>query len=178
MSKINIFVDMDGVLAVYDKNIVEVMYDEGHFLHCKPHKGNVSLMKELLNDKELNVFILSSLLADSPYIEKEKNEWLDIHIPEVTQDQRIFVPEGTHKSDHIFALYPDFVNQVNVLIDDYTVNLMKWKDAGFIGLKMLNGINNSNGMWLSQNPQSYLNFKANPKHNYFKITKILKDTIK
>ena len=36
---INIFVDMDGVLAVYEKDMVEKMHNKDFFLKLAPQKG-------------------------------------------------------------------------------------------------------------------------------------------
>lgn len=171
--KINIFVDMDGVLAVYDKDVVEKMYNENFFLNRPVQKGNLKLVKNLINDKNLNVYILSSLLADSEFILDEKNQWLDKYLPELPIENRIFVPEGMAKSTFIETRLSGLKNSKNVLIDDYTVNLIKWEEDGYIALKMLNGLNNTNGIWLSRNPDSYLSYKANPYHNYKKLTKMI-----
>lgn len=173
--KINIFVDMDGVLAVYDNDVVEKMYNEGFFLNRPVQKGNLKLVKNLIEDKDVNVYILSSLLADSEFILDEKNKWLDKYLPELPVNNRIFVPEGMPKSTFIETHLKGIKKSTNVLIDDYTVNLIKWKEDGYIALKMLNGLNNTNGIWLSRNPDSYLSYKANPNHNYKKLTKIIQN---
>lgn len=174
MEKTNVFVDMDGVLAVWDDSKSHMMYDEGFFLTMNAHQGNLSLVKHLLDDTQLEVFILSTLLLESDYIEAEKREWLDKYLPEIPDSNRIFVPEGMMKSDYINSISEEFAKQTNVLIDDYTVNLISWKDSGYIGIKMMNGRNGSNGLWLRNNPSSYLSYRANPRNNYYKIAKLLK----
>ena len=176
--KINVFIDMDGVLAVYDKDIVNKMYSEYFFKNLPVQKGNISLSKKLLADKTLNVFVLSSLISGSPYVLKEKNEWLDKNLPEVKKKHRLFVPEGVAKSDFIKEKYPNIKKEINVLIDDYTVNLLKWKAEGFFSLKMLNGLNNTKGIWLLDNPELYLNYRTNPNHNYKKLTKLISNITK
>lgn len=176
--KINIFVDMDGVLALYDKDTVNKMYNEGFFISRPAQKGNLNLVKTLMNDCNVDVYILSSLLADSEFILKEKNEWLDKHLPELPFEKRIFVPEGVAKSTFINSKLNGLHNSTNVLIDDYTVNLVKWEEDGYLALKMLNGLNNTNGLWLSRNPDSFLNYKANPNHNYKKLARLIKNQLK
>lgn len=170
---INIFVDMDGVLAVYEKDMVEKMHNKDFFLKLAPQKGNISLVKSLIKDKTLNVYILSSLLEGSPYVLNEKELWLNKYLPEIDARNRLFVPAGIAKSDFINDKLVNIDKATNVLIDDYTVNLLKWKEDGFLALKMLNGANNTTGAWLSSNPDSYLNYRSNPKNNYKKITKIV-----
>lgn len=174
---INVFVDMDGVLAAYDKDVVAKMYNEGFFLNRPVHKGNLNLVKSLISDKRLNVYILSSCLADSAYVVPEKNAWLDKYLPELPVKNRILVPEGIAKSDYIKSVLPDVDSAHNVLIDDYTVNLLKWESDGFIGVKMMNGLNSTNGLWIARHPNSVLNYRANPNHNYYKLTKLIMNRI-
>ncbi len=171
--KINIFVDMDGVLAWYDPETAKKMYNEGHFENLPPHKGNLTLVKELIGDPTLEVYTLSSLLADSPYIEAEKHKWLDKYLPELDSAHRILVPEGIDKATYVKEVLPSSKYRTNVLLDDYTANLLKWKDHGNLSIKVLNGINNSHGIWLSENPESFLSYHANPAHNYKKITRLI-----
>lgn len=174
MSKVNIFVDMDGVLAIWDDEKSHEMYSEGFFLNLAPHHGTVELVRNLMNDRQLEVFILSTLLLESEFIEDEKNKWLDKYLPEVPYENRFFVPEGVSKSDYLNNAHSIFKGKMNVLIDDYTVNLLSWKDSGYFGLKMLNGRNGSNGLWLRDNPSAFLSYDDNPKSSYYKIVKMLR----
>lgn len=177
-TKVNIFVDMDGVLAVHDPDIASKMYDKGFFLNLPAHKGNISLVKSLVKDKALNVYILSAVMNANPWATEEKGAWLDKFIPEIKKKNRFFVPEGTAKSDYIDTNLESVGDALNILIDDYTVNLLKWKEDGYLGLKMLNGKNNTSGVWLANNPKSSLNYRSNPQHNYKKITEFISTNYK
>lgn len=170
---INIFVDMDGVLTKVDPEIEHNMYNVGYFLEAEPVWKNIQLVQQLLNDKNLHVYILSSLLAKSNTIEQEKDLWLDKYLPEIKKSHRFFVPEGIKKCDFIRAKIPDVDYAVNLLIDDYSVNLQQWKEFGYIGIKMLNGFNNRHGTWINNNPESILHYEDNPEHNYMKLTKLM-----
>lgn len=145
--KNNIFVDMDGVLAVYDKNVVNLMYDEGFFLNRPQIKPMVEVVRQLINKGNYNVYILTSCI-DSDYCIPEKAAWLDKVLPELPKENRVYVPYGTVKSE--FAQENvDTKNAINVLIDDYTENLDKWTLPGALPIKVMNGINGTNGTWLS-----------------------------
>lgn len=170
MKKINLFVDMDGVLAVYDKDVVELMYNKEFFLNRPVIKPMVELVKELYWGSRYNVYILTSVI-DSPYCIQEKSLWLDTHLPEIKESNRIYVPYGTVKSE--FAKESvDIENSINVLIDDYTVNLDKWTLNGALPVKVLNGINSTNGTWISSGGESIDAFSS-VKENFLKLKDLI-----
>lgn len=170
MKKVNLFIDMDGVLAVYDKNVVELMYNKGFFLNRPAVKSMLEIVRELAFNPRNNVYILTSVI-DSPYCIQEKSLWLDTHLPEVKESNRIYVPYGAVKSE--FAKeYIDIENSVNVLIDDYTVNLDKWTLNGALPIKVLNGINSTNGTWLNSGGESIDAFSS-VQENVLKIKSLI-----
>lgn len=145
MKKANIFVDMDGVLAVYHHDILSVMHDEKFFLDRPPIKGMIELVNVLIDRGRYNVYILSSVI-DSPYCVPEKIQWLDKYLPGIKEKNRVFVPYGVVKAkfadEHV-----DINNRVNVLIDDYTDNLVNWTMPKGLPIKVLNGMNSTKGTW-------------------------------
>ena len=143
MNPRRIFVDMDGTLAEW-KNVESenVLYEKGYYENLKPNENLLNAIKELIQKGE-NVFILSSFLHDSKYALAEKNIWLDNYLPELPKDKRIFTNYGDDKSIYIVG----GINSNDYLIDDYTKNLIEWKEAGGVGIKFLNGINHSKGTW-------------------------------
>lgn len=145
MKKVNLFIDMDGVLAVYHKNTSKHMYTKGFFLNRPVIKHMMNLSKLLIGTNDYEVYILSSVI-NSPYCVPEKNMWLEKYIPEIKQENRIFVPYGQVKAEFV-ATKVNLENSVNVILDDYTNNLVKWKVPGALPIKVLNGINNTNGTW-------------------------------
>jgi len=105
--------------------------------------GVVNAVKELIaRDKDVEVYILSSVLSDSDYAIQEKNEWLDRYLPEIPRDKRLFPPCGEDKK----TVVPKGVTETDFLLDDYTINLMQWEPPGQ-GVKLLNGINHTKGTW-------------------------------
>lgn len=143
-TKKRLFVDMDGTLAVFhpaDK--LETLFSKGYFENLKPIDTVVQAVKNIKHMyPEIEVNVLSAVLSDSKYALNEKNNWLDKYLPEVTQEHRIFPPCGTDKKEYV----PGGISKNDILLDDYTKNLMEWNHKG-TGIKLLNGINHTRGTW-------------------------------
>ena len=118
-----IFIDMDGTLCEFRHSAkLSDLYEEGYFIGLAPNLNIIKAAELLLNDPRFEVFILSSVLSDSAYALKEKNEWLDRYLPGVDALHRIFPPCGEPKAAYI----PGGVCETDILIDDYGVNLASW----------------------------------------------------
>ena len=50
MIKVNLFVDMDGVLAEQRNDLPNYMYDKGFFLSLPPVNNMIEIVKELTNE--------------------------------------------------------------------------------------------------------------------------------
>lgn len=142
--KQRLFVDMDGTLAVFTPvDTLETLYEQRYFADLKPIAQTLEAVKEIIkNSPEVEVYILSAYLADSDFALREKNEWLDRHLPEIPAERRIFSPCGSDKKDYI----PEGIRATDCLLDDYTKNLLQWQPPGK-GIKLLNGINHTKGTW-------------------------------
>jgi len=144
-SKKRLYVDMDGTLAVFNNNIdkIERLYEKGYFLNLEPIYNVLNAIKEIKkNNFDIEVNILSSVLSDSKYALKEKNEWLDKYLPEIDKDHRLFPPCGANKRKYVIG----GVSKNDYLLDDYTHNLSLWQPPGE-GIKILNGINHTKKTW-------------------------------
>lgn len=161
MTKVNLFLDMDGVLAEQRNDLVNYMYDKNFFLNLPPVTNMIGVAKKL-TEQVYYVYILSTIIGNE-YCEKEKGLWLDKHLPEMKINNRIFVPSGIEKSDFVRQNVDIGKNTVNVLIDDFTENLLTWDVVGALPIKVLNGLNNNYGTWLN-NGGLYIN--ANDEINY------------
>ena len=137
-----IFVDMDGTLAKWNNVSLEKLYMKNYFKDLEPNLKILFNIKNRIAEGQ-DVYILSSFLDDSKYALEEKMQWLDLYLPEIKNNKRIFVKYGDNKSDYI----PNGINQNDYLIDDYTKNLLDWDIAGGTGIKYLNGINHTNKTW-------------------------------
>lgn len=149
---INLFVDMDGTIAkfYYKKDYLEKMYEQGYFANLPPYA-----MAKAINDfanKEtcVEVFILSACI-DSPYCEKEKIDWLLKYMPNIDPKNFLFTKVGESKIQKVINNPKiDNVNRLNILLDDYTLNLEQWKSnehENMVGIKFLNGINDTTKNW-------------------------------
>ena len=130
-----IYIDMDGVLAKWQKATYDEMIKPGFFLGRERERIIVSLVKTLIAIG-CNVCILSAVLNEK--CAKEKSIWLDNIFGKDLN--RIFVPDGSNKADYI-------IGGKSILIDDYTKNLKAWKDSGNIPIKFYNGINGTKGTY-------------------------------
>ena len=141
-----LFVDMDGTLAVFTPvKELEQLYEEGYFWNQAPHVNVVKGVQEILvGHPEIEVFILSAYLTDSPSALQEKNRWLNRYLPQIDQTHRIFLPCGADKT----KVVPGGIRENDFLLDDYTKNLNDWEPPAR-GIKLLNGINHTKGTWQS-----------------------------
>ena len=139
-----LFVDMDGTLAEFKHvDTLETLYEKGYFANLKPIHSVVEAIREIYaHHPDIEVHILSAYLSDSPYALSEKNQWLDLHLPEIATTHRVFCPCGTDKKSHV----PGGIRPTDFLLDDYTQNLSQWEPPAR-GIKLLNGINHTKGTW-------------------------------
>lgn len=139
-----LFVDMDGTLAKYKSvDTIEILFEKGYFLNLEPQQNVVDAVKKIIREHpEKQVYIMSSVLTDSKYAYQEKNEWLDKYLPEIDKEHRIFPPCGENKMEYV----PGGIRKSDYLLDDYTNNLALWEPPAK-GIKLLNGINHTNGTW-------------------------------
>ena len=128
------FIDMDGVLAVWNPNATEEeTHEKGYFLQRDVELSVVAFVRLLLS-RGYDVSILSSVYQDEHSI-SEKEKWLDsVGLDDVP---RIFVPYGEDKHKYI-----DTTGILPVLIDDFSKNLTAWENEGYLAIKFFNGINN------------------------------------
>lgn len=113
---INIYVDMDGVIAEYD--IGNFDYDT-----IRPLQSNIKKIKDLINDS-INVKILTICKNDK--IINEKIEWIEKHMPFFDLNDVIFISKENEKYSGLSSkeLKSEFLklnindNNINIVIDD------------------------------------------------------------
>lgn len=139
-----LYVDMDGVLAVFNNQIEseEVLFQQYYYRDLPPQQNVVDAVEWICKEMpDIEVFILSAVLP-SPYAEYEKHQWLNEHLPCVDGAHRIFVPCGDDKGAYIGHTLGDN----DLLLDDYSKNLHSWCPPGR-AIKLMNDINGNFGTW-------------------------------
>jgi 5'(3')-deoxyribonucleotidase len=147
---INLFVDMDGTIAkfYYKKNYLEKMYEQGYF-ETLPLYAIAKQINDFANKNTcVNVYILSACV-NSPYCEQEKIAWLLKNMPNISPKNFIFTKVGESKAQKIALSVDNIETYINVLLDDYTLNLEQWESKGdnMVGIKFLNGMNDTTKTW-------------------------------
>lgn len=139
--KKRLFVDMDGTLSRFhdEAQYLERMYEKGFFENLKPFENLVSGLKQFMRkNPDVEVFILSgAVIGEPPYCVAEKNNWLDLNLPEIDQKHRIFTSIGKHKATFISG----GIGTEDYLLDDYNVGLEEWQQDGGTSIKCKNNIN-------------------------------------
>lgn len=137
--KLTIYCDMDGVLANFEKEPNAVnRYDKekGFFATLEPIRKNIEGLQNLIS-KGYQVKILSASPNDQA--DKDKKKWLTNYLPQLADKNIILCRTGQTKADFV----RDIKN--SLLIDDYSKNLIEWKQNGGQALKFVNDYDNANG---------------------------------
>lgn len=130
MKELNIYVDMDGVLANFnaEPNAVERFKNElGFFAKLKPIQSNVNFVKELI-ENNFNVFILSA--SPNENADKDKITWLKKFLPHLQPQNIIIIRNGQNKADFVVT------KENNILFDDYGKNCRDFKSRGYMSCKV------------------------------------------
>lgn len=112
---IDLFVDMDGVIAAYDFGRP---YD---FAKKRPLITNIKKLKEISQLDGITLHILSICREDSQM--KEKNDWLDINAPFFHKDNRHILSKETIQNTSSANMKLNFLREYKsnnqlVLLDD------------------------------------------------------------
>lgn len=142
--KVNLFLDMDGTLAKFyaNPNYMEKMFEPNYFATLKPY-AIVDTIKEIIKEMPIVKVMVLSACVDTEYCEEEKQIWLDHYLPEIPQENRAFCKVGEDKTDLARLLVGK--DDINILLDDYSVNLEQWKAQGWVAIKFINGVNDKQG---------------------------------
>ena len=125
---LNVYVDMDGVIADFNNepNALERFKTEkGFFKNLKPMNSFGFL--QLLNKKELNVFILSA--SPNKQADKDKKAWLRHYYPQIKRGNIIIMRNGENKADYMKT-------EKGILFDDYGKNCQQWRERGNVAIQV------------------------------------------
>ena len=113
--EIILFVDMDGVIALYDVG------KPGDFLHKRPLTTRIQELEEISKLHNVDIRILSICRKD--YQIEEKNQWLDKYAPYFKKENRIIISKETVTNCTSPEIKANYLNSVKtdkqiVLVDD------------------------------------------------------------
>ncbi len=111
--KVDLYVDMDGVIAEYDFG------KPLDFLNKRPLLSNIELLRKISQIDNVKMHILSICKKDSQI--EEKNIWLDKYAPFFEKKNRHIISKETYKNTISSDLKTNFLNNVEgfkILIDD------------------------------------------------------------
>ena len=155
---INLFCDMDGTLAkfYYKKNCLEKMYEQGYFETLPLYVMARAINNFANKDTCVNIYILSACI-DSPYCEQEKTQWLLKNMPNISPTNFIFTKAGDNKVLKAKREVENFGEYINILLDDYTLNLELWQAYNplCMGIKFLNGMNDTTKSWQGERVKTF-----------------------
>lgn len=155
---INLFIDMDGTVAQFyhDKKCLEKMYEKGYFEKLPAYAIAKEIDAFAKQDSCIEIYILSACV-NSEYCEEEKRKWLEKNMPNISPKNFIFTKVGESKLAKVInTLDLKFMERVNILLDDYTANLVDWqKSTDCIGIKYINGFNNKSLKWIGEKVKTF-----------------------
>lgn len=139
MGKKRLLVDMDGTLAKFhdEASYMERMFEKGFFRNLKPFDNMIDAIFMLSETHpEIELFIVSAAI-NSEYCQAEKNDWLNMWLPEIDYRHRIYTEMGKSKAEY----FPDGITKEDYLLDDYNQGLRAFLKDGGSTIKCRNNIN-------------------------------------
>lgn len=151
--------DMDNTLANFDqeKNALNRFATEKDFFtNLKPNSILTILQMAIINKQvdRKNIFIVSA--SPNTKTDKDKRKWIDTYLDIIPKKNILFTRLGQNKAQRFLKRHNLKETDLKdyVLIDDYTKNLVEWKNFGGKVLKYINQYNNKNQHYKALNIES------------------------
>ncbi len=128
---------MDGTTARFYENAgcVNDFHNKGFFKNLLPYESMLGAMQMLRDRGDVYVYVLSAV-ADSDG-EAEKETWIATHLPSTVPIGCFFTRPGESKGQYVKDFYGDLTKD-DILLDDYSANLLDWESCGGYAVKVLN----------------------------------------
>jgi hypothetical protein len=150
-----LYIDLDGVIAVYDINLFTSESGTPPFLQLGSHvfrtlpayENVLRAVNHIYNkykgSTEIGIKILTGIPVGLCQVEHtlDKYHWCDCRIDNFDADDLfcISIPKHEAVMESLWELTED-----DILLDDYPKNLRNWREHGGTSVKCLNGINSYN----------------------------------
>jgi 5'(3')-deoxyribonucleotidase len=145
---IKLFLDLDGTLAKFNskKNALQRFDNEkGFFATLKPYKY-IETINELANSGLVEVYIISA--TPNEQADKDKLIWIKKYLNQIKENNICFCRLNENKAKVIKDKLNITIDKECYLLDDYTKNLIEWKNLNGIGIKRLTSLaNNKSKKW-------------------------------
>lgn len=122
---IKIFLDMDGTIVENIFNIEKSYEKKGEYIKKRPIKPIIEQINKIKENYEyVEINILSYSISNE--MAKEKNQWLDMYMPNIKTENRIFLikENGEFNNDNIYKVKSEYIkkniskDEIAILIDD------------------------------------------------------------
>lgn len=145
---LKLFFDLDGTLAKFNskRNALKRFDNEkGFFANLKPFK-HIEVVNELAKRQDIEIYIISA--TPNEQTDNDKLIWINKYLNNVKKENICFCRLGKNKAKEIKQQLNIDIDKTCLLFDDYTNNLIDWKQSKGIGIKRLTSIaNNKSKRW-------------------------------
>ena len=129
--------DMDGVINHFIKDGDYLR--EGYFYGLPVHE-EIKKTIDIFNEEKVEQFILSKYPNKTACFDKMKS--IVELFPWFKRKNIILLPYEDDKTKYVGR-----IDKNDILIDDFTPNLVEWQEIGGTPIKCINKINNTTGRW-------------------------------
>lgn len=145
---IKLFLDLDGTLAKFNskRNALQRFDNEkGFFATLKPYKY-IETINELVCSRLVEVYVISA--TPNEQADKDKLIWIKKYLNQINEKNICFCRLNENKAKVIKDKLNITIDKECYLLDDYTKNLIEWKNLNGIGIKRLTSLaNNKSKKW-------------------------------
>ena len=145
---IKLFLDMDGTIAKFNskrKALERFKTEKSFFANLKPFKY-IEEVNKLITSEIAEVYVISA--SPNAQADSDKLTWLNTYLPNLTIDRICFCRIGENKAIEIKRQLNIDIDESCLLLDDFTNNLIEWKNSKGIGIKRITSLaNNKSKRW-------------------------------